>query len=1683
MLFFHVTKYVESCFEKKPRTAGRLQIIKLWQICCSLQVRHALTLRGYKKGRISQLVSLTRPPSTASGSGAAARPSSANQQSIGEGGGESGKVVDNKEKVLEVLQEVAEDERLNEEERGGPEILQNEVNEGQAVEEPFQDAELPHLYGKQTPRGGWSHVVAPPWVQEILALFPAPGAEEDPAEERDEGPGRKKQRKLWPNETCPGRGPTEPCRFTQRATALGQAAHLGKGEATCKFCDPEKLSACFAVPQQRKFVTRACRVWQAAGREDVVQAAMELMTEEQKALLEKAFARPSRAAAAVEARAVAKAEAEAWEKLLEHRGRSGVQPTEEEQKQYRQKKADDQRRLRSKFGPLVEAKAMEDNSWRSPLATSVEEWRREFAWRKCTSCHRMVTSPLHESNLTGKQGRKGKVVQKCSHCSKGIGYPTVSPADIPEVLHNLTENVLWALRPLEPDVGPVAKARHGYRVHTDMIRFWWRPQTVEEQLGMLEDEEECGLAWEAYQHLVADPESSYGRFVAMHKKFLRRNHAQIQVEERRLQLPRRALEEEGLECAVWPHLYPKTAWCETHIRLQDIRRKESRHGRARSRRRQAPAEAPARARRRSSSSSTSSESDSSSSSSASDKTSAVAARPRADAAQAEAAAEETEAESEDEEEAVAPLHFAREGRNSAKSSYLAKVLGPNLGYGSTYDLFQFVYDLWLWSSLGAKKNTVEAPMRLAMAGYSFSPEYWQSRHAGLVDLVKQLGLPTLFLTIAPYEWSFPFHKWVEDEAAKMLRARLQLPVAETLHIAHVLAQTVVGFLTGANRTAAGKGKKKAWSSHLLAAKDGSGKNTVLNFFGRLEYQDGKRRRYVNEEEAATQFYHGRGTVHLHLLVWLQHVESIELEKVVAATVPADNPVQKSLVEGSQRSWTGSGWPKEPKASYYDADAGVLRLQHTEEDWCKHNRAGVPEGIRAYMPDLLNSLHCHIDVQASDGRGMLLKYVSGYVPKFSDSFTTDWLSDQCSDYAIAKRVLTDYHPLEPEMALQLAMQWFPQCFAGGTLQRFRAPVPWEGTCPERVAQYMRSRWRAEGMCLEEFLRKTNKQGKIHHYIKKAYEKATRHGEQEVLEESLEAWANTVVPQGQVMVAAVYLSRYNDKYYGQRVLMTHPFRKMAELARPELDLVPPHLYYQALAFLVQKEHWTNEAAIRADLELEAFREHHIRNIVAMLFANHSLIEKYIDGTLNKNDDVPEAEWQQEGGDGGNAAQHNPELSRQQTNIVQEIVDRVQQGMHARTCREGAWKGEGPEEETETEKVRAAPAFAGPALASPAFAVLGPAGSGKTTAVHQAIREALELGARVLLTAPTGRLAATMREKFPELEVDTVHGAFLVFKPVQQTLEVMWPYDLVIVEEVGQLSKGIFERIMEQWMAADRLPTLVFVGDFFQLPGVEPTSALDSWMWHNVMLRKRELHTMMRCKCEKLRKTLEILRTGKPSVAQLREIKKGHKAPSLGRGGYIMNEVPSQADVEHILEETPETLVLTVSRQACALLNGFAVEALFGANPPVAMVPSDPESNVQNYEKGKKVRDEPAEIPIHIGMKVILTKNLNKAVGFVNGMGTQVLGMDRGNIIVKTDQGRRLAIHPWTSEEKVVHFPVRLGYASTLHKVQGATLAHITMYLDVPNMPAAAYVALSRVQRDANWRFVGNPGVHHFTLARFH
>ena len=226
----------------------------------------------------------------------------------------------------------------------------------------------------------------------------------------------------------------------------------------------------------------------------------------------------------------------------------------------------------------------------------------------------------------------------------------------------------------------------------------------------------------------------------------------------------------------------------------------------------------------------------------------------------------------------------------------------------------------------------------------------------MVDAQRQLGWPSLFLTIAPYEWSFPYHHWLEDELIKSLSSRLGMPVSETLHMAHVLSQAVKGLLTGAN-----KGRQSQRSS-LFSASEDAGR--VRYWVARLEFQDGKRKRGVFRE---AQFYHGRGTIHVHILLWLEGAHNMDLASIIRADIPeaSSEAELRDLVLGSQLDWASSGWPKrEEPTEVREADQRIL---------LHHPRSAFDQRCRAYLPDVLTALRCHTDVLASDGRAMVLKY--------------------------------------------------------------------------------------------------------------------------------------------------------------------------------------------------------------------------------------------------------------------------------------------------------------------------------------------------------------------------------------------------------------------------------------------------------------------------------------------------------------------------------------------------------------------------------------------------------------------------------------------------------------------------------------------------------------------------------------
>ena len=279
-----------------------------------------------------------------------------------------------------------------------------------------------------------------------------------------------------------------------------------------------------------------------------------------------------------------------------------------------------------------------------------------------------------------------------------------------------------------------------------------------------------------------------------------------------------------------------------------------------------------------------------------------------------------------------------EGQNnraSGKISYMHKVLSPVVDFSINYDILQYQYDRWLFKTITGAVNASKASgcsPSCSLENKSFSKTFWQHQNLFLIDAVHQYGFPSLFITISPYEWTFTFPPFIKDIRNTYGKDTTQVAVLETLHIAHVLEQLVRGYLTGGN--------SNRWRTHVLSNVQQPSSKNVKTFFYRCEFQQ-------------------RGTVHLHMLVWLEDVSSIRVD-VMHASVPWQNAYDVFLVANTQKSHK-SCLPVNNVADAFITDANrksTLEFHYTEDD--------AQRNIRAYITTLLGSLKCRTDMQLADG---------------------------------------------------------------------------------------------------------------------------------------------------------------------------------------------------------------------------------------------------------------------------------------------------------------------------------------------------------------------------------------------------------------------------------------------------------------------------------------------------------------------------------------------------------------------------------------------------------------------------------------------------------------------------------------------------------------------------------------------
>ena len=296
--------------------------------------------------------------------------------------------------------------------------------------------------------------------------------------------------------------------------------------------------------------------------------------------------------------------------------------------------------------------------------------------------------------------------------------------------------------------------------------------------------------------------------------------------------------------------------------------------------------------------------------------------------------------------------------------------------------------------------------------------------------------------------------------------------------------------------------------------------------------------------------------------------------------------------------------------------------------------------------------------------------------------------------------------------------------------------------------------------------------------------------------------------------------------------------------------------------------------------------------------------------------------------------------------------------------------------------------------------------------------------------------------------------------------------------------FERIFAMWKYADQLPCMVMAGDFRQLPVVDQTavrcSESQAWGSH---VKTIPFHEQVRCKCPKLQNFLNVLRTTKPTMKQLKRM-------LYGRRAWKTND-PTTYDIVEVYRKHENTTILTCSRAACAKVNQLAVEAFFEHRRKKSMGAAlfDYEANVENYDDKNQLKEGKlvgATAKVYKGMRIFLTVNEDKEHDFVNGMAATVENYNEESkcLEVLTRTNQRLAVHMVCREledgRRVSCFPVRMGYACTIPKVQGMTLPHATIWLDSIYCRAAAYVAMSRVRTAQDYLIAGAVTPMHFVPA---
>ena len=335
-----------------------------------------------------------------------------------------------------------------------------------------------------------------------------------------------------------------------------------------------------------------------------------------------------------------------------------------------------------------------------------------------------------------------------------------------------------------------------------------------------------------------------------------------------------------------------------------------------------------------------------------------------------------------------------------------------------------------------------------------------------------------------------------------------------------------------------------------------------------------------------------------------------------------------------------------------------------------------------------------------------------------------------------------------------------------------------------------------------------------------------------------------------------------------------------------------------------------------------------------------------------------------------------------------------------------------------------------------VVGKAGSGKTFALEAARAAWEEAGLKVTGAALAARAAAELADG-AGIEAVTLET---LRRRLSDGSRLISAKDVLVIDEAGMIGTRHLADIVK--VAAEARAKVVLVGDSRQLPEIEAGGAFGALAR---TLGAVELTSNRRQENEWERSALDELRSGDTrgalrayeSAGRLHLEVSAHAARTALVGDWVVAHSTIGSNVR----------MYASRRDDVDSLNALARAELR-----------------RRGRLGPDVLEVPGSSGFALGDEVVCLRN-DPVIDVTNGTFGRVARLEQGDLVLETSNGERRLGHAYLEQGFLAH-----GYASTIHKAQGATVDRAFVLGTASLYREAGYVAMSRARGASDVYVVG-------------